>query len=174
MAEADLVSELRDRITFPNGHADVWAMFHDAELFARIVAALCRPVTGTVTKVAGIEARGFVLGAAAAARLGVGFVAIRKQGGLFPGPKLSAEASSDYRGQKHVLRLQRASCGAGDVVMLVDDWFESGSQALAAKALIERSGARYAGATIVVDQLTGLARAKLAPCHSLVSADQLS
>jgi adenine phosphoribosyltransferase len=126
-----------------------------------------------VSKVAGIESRGFLLGAAVASRLEVGFVAIRKPSGLFPGPKLVETARVDYRGTGHVLRLQKGSCGPRDAIALVDDWFETGSQASAAKALIERAGARYAGASIVVDQLTPAVREMLAPCHSLISADLL-
>jgi adenine phosphoribosyltransferase len=173
VANPDLIAEIRDRITFPDGHADVWPMFYDPDLFNRIIDALAEPLAGAVTKVAGIESRGFLLGAATAARLGVGFVAIRKQAGLFPGPKLTEEATSDYRGTGHVLRLQHASCGAGDAVALVDDWCETGSQASAARSLIERTGAHYAGASIVVDQLSEPARASLAPCHFLIAADLL-
>lgn len=173
VANPDLIAEIRDRITFPDGHADVWPMFYHPDLFNRIIDALAKPLAGAVTKVAGIESRGFLLGAATAARLGVGFVAIRQQAGLFPGPKLTEEATSDYRGTAHVLRLQHASCGAGDAVALVDDWCETGSQASAARSLIERTGAQYAGASIVVDQLSEPARASLAPCYSLIAADLL-
>jgi len=74
-------------------------------------------------KVAGIEARGFILGAAVAARMGVGFVAIRKQSGLYPGPKLEKKAPADYRGNRTTLRLQRAAITPGDRILLVDDWF---------------------------------------------------
>jgi adenine phosphoribosyltransferase len=73
-----------------------------------------------------------------------------------------------------VLRLQLASCGSGDTVTLVDDWFETGSQASAAKALIERTRARYVGAGIVVDQLSQQVRDLLAPCLSIIAADLLA
>lgn len=114
-----------------------------------------------------------MLGAAVAARLGAGFVAIRKQPGLFPGPKLTERTSDDYRGTGHVLRLQVGSCHADDAVALVDDWFETGSQAIAAKSLLQQAGARYVGASIIVDQLTDSARAALAPCHALIEANEL-
>ncbi len=80
----------------------------------------------------------------------------------------------DYRGNGRVLRLQLASCGPGDAVALVDDWFETGSQASAAKALIERTRARYVGASIVVDQVSQQVRDLLAPCHSIIAADLLA
>jgi adenine phosphoribosyltransferase len=148
-------------------------MFYDPDVFNRLIDALAEPLQGTVSKVAGIESRGFVLGAAVAARLGTGFVAIRKQPGLFPGPKLTAQTKSDDRSNDHLLRLQTASCGPDDTVALVDDWFQTGSQATAARSLIERAGAHYAGASIVVDQLPEAARRSLAPCHSLLPAELL-
>jgi adenine phosphoribosyltransferase len=173
IVDADLVAELRRRITFPDGHADIWPLFYDPILFRRVIDALAAPLRNEVTKIAGIESRGFLLGAAVATRLNVGFVAIRKQFGLFPGAKLSETADGDYRGNGHVLRLQSASCGSGDAVALVDDWSETGSQASAAKALIECTHARYVGASIVVDQLSERARDSLAPCHSIIAADLL-
>ena len=67
-----------------------------------------------------------------------------------------------------------ATSVSGDAVALVDDWFETGSQASAAKALIERTRARYVGASIVVDQLSQQVRDLLAPCHSIIAADLLA
>ncbi len=60
------------------------------------------------------QARGFILGAAVAAELGVGFVAIRKEKGLFPGPKVTRRTEADYRGRTCVLRLQREGRGDED------------------------------------------------------------
>jgi adenine phosphoribosyltransferase len=138
-------------------------------VFPRLVAALAEPYDSAgISHVAGIEARGFLLGAAVAARLGTGFVAIRKDGGLLPGPKHVRTAPPDYRGNSARLRIQRDALHPGDRVLLVDDWFETGSQALTAKALIEDAGARYAGASIVVDQLADATRARLDPVAALL------
>ena len=71
-------AELRRRITFPDGHADMWPLFYDPILFRRVIDELAEPLRGEVTKIAGIESRGFLLGAAVAARLDAGFVAIRQ------------------------------------------------------------------------------------------------
>jgi adenine phosphoribosyltransferase len=110
------------------------------------VTALADPFRDAgITKVAGVEARGFVLGAGVALELRAGFVAIRKQGGIFPGPKLTGETRPDYRGNSTLLRLQRRSLTSNDLVLLVDDWFETGSQALTAKSLIEGAGAKFVG-----------------------------
>jgi adenine phosphoribosyltransferase len=63
--------------------------------------------------------------------------------------------------------------GAGDRVVLVDDWFETGAQALAARALIEETGATLVGMSIVVDDLNNEVRARIGRLHSLLRADAL-
>jgi adenine phosphoribosyltransferase len=120
---------LLSQFAWVGGHADVWRWFDDADTLGMIAAALVDPFRGRATKVAGIEARAFILGTACAIELGVGFVPIRKGGGIFPGPKAVAETSADYRGGSQMLRLQRAALTDGDRVLLVDDWLETGSQA---------------------------------------------
>jgi hypothetical protein len=103
---------------------------------------------------------------------GVGFVAIRKEAGLLPGPKATVQAGQDYRGERHRLRMQRILDPA-ERVLLVDDWAERGSQALAAKELVEACGAHYVGATLIVDQLETETRAALQRLTSLLTADEL-
>lgn len=163
-----------DAFRWVDGHADVWRLFHDAEVFRAVVTDLVDRVTSTdATKVAGIEARGFILGAAVAQAAGVGFVPIRKEPGLFPGAKRSVTADADYRGQRHLLRLQMQSVTPADRVLLVDDWAELGSQAVAARELIESCGGTWAGAALIVDQLPHERRQQLAPVSRIVSADEL-
>jgi adenine phosphoribosyltransferase len=156
-----------------DGLGNVWPVFGDSALFARVIHALAEPLRGSVDKVAGIESRGFVLGAAVAGHLGVGFVAIRKSDGLYPGETLNARASADYRGHEHLFRLQRAAVSPAERVALVDDWFETGSQGLIGRRLLEEAGAHYAGASIIVDQLSDERRAQLAPVFSLVPSSAL-
>ena len=156
-----------------DGLGNVWPVFGDSSLFSRVIEALAAPLRGAVDKVAGIESRGFVLGAAVAGHLGVGFVAIRKSDGLYPGETLNARADSDYRGHQHVFRLQRAAVSSGERVALVDDWFETGSQGLIGRRLIEDAGGIYAGASIIVDQLSDERRAALVPCYALLPAAAL-
>jgi adenine phosphoribosyltransferase len=164
----------RVEINFVGGHADVWRLFDDGLVLREIAEALVAPFRGEITKVAGVESRGFILGTAAALALSVGFVPIRKEWGLFPGPKATAEAGVDYRGNRHTLRLQRAALGQGDRVLLVDDWIETGSQARAAKTLIEDCGAQLAGITTVVTQASPDVLAELGNAHALVTFDELS
>jgi adenine phosphoribosyltransferase len=164
-------ARLRREIPFVGGHADVWRLFDSAELLADVAHALVEPFRGTATKVAGIESRGFILGAAAALDLGVGLVPVKKRAGLFPGKKATAVAARDYRGEQHELRIQRAALGREDVVLLVDDWIETGSQARSARLLVEECGAAWAGVAVVVRQLEdagGLGRV-----HSLIGASEL-
>jgi adenine phosphoribosyltransferase len=144
---------LLSRFAWVGGHADVWRWFDDPGTLRAIAAALTAPFRDTATKVAGIESRGFILGAACALELDVGFVPIRKGVGVFPGPKAVVETSADYRGGRQRLRLQRAALAPGDRVLLVDDWIETGSQAAGARALVEECGATFLGVAAIVDQL---------------------
>jgi len=165
---------LRERIAIDEaGLGNMWPVFGDTVLFARVIDELASPFAGLVDKIAGIESRGFVLGAAVAARLRVGFVGIRKADGLYPGETFTAFTAADYRGRRHTFRLQRAALSAGDRVGLVDDWFETGSQGRIARELVERAGATYVGSSIIVDQLSSESRGALEPCHALVAAGEL-
>ena len=164
--------EIVARFAWIDGHADVWRLFSDPALFGRIAGALADPYREAgVTVVCGIESRGFILGGAVARELDVGFAAIRKEAGLFPGPKIQLHTETDYRGSRHVLRLQRQAVREGDRALLVDDWAERGSQARAAAELVERCGGTVVGLALVVDQLETYDG--LPPVHALVAADAL-
>ena len=172
---SELADILAQRIRIDeNGFGNIWPVFSDPELFPTVVAAMAGPLAGQVNKIVGIESRGFVLGAAVAAHLQVGFVAIRKDAGLFHGELLSGRTHVDYRGRELTLRLQAAALDDGDRVAVIDDWFETGSQALIAKDLIVRAGAEYVGSSVIVDQLSDERRALIAPCYSLLFAAQMN
>jgi adenine phosphoribosyltransferase len=170
----DLQRQVVERLSFIDGHADVWSLFTDGSCLHGLVAALTQPYANrAVTKVAGIEARGFILGSAAALHLGVGFVAIRTEAGLFPGEKLARRTPPDYRGNASLLRIQRDAVVNCDRILLVDDWIETGVQALTAKELIVEAGGDFVGATVVVDETTQEIRAELAHFSALVSQELL-
>jgi adenine phosphoribosyltransferase len=174
-ATAPLNVLLAERIAIDeDGLGNMWPVFHDTELFTRVIEEMAAPFAGLVDKIAGIESRGFVLGAAVASRLRVGFVGIRKADGLYPGETLEAFTAADYRGRRHTFRLQRAALEVGERVGLVDDWFETGSQGLIARRLVEQAGASYVGSSIIVNQLPPAQREALAPCHWLVEAGELN
>jgi adenine phosphoribosyltransferase len=166
---------LAERIAIDDaGLGNMWPVFYDTDLFARVIEQMAAPFAGVVDKIAGIESRGFLLGAAVAAQLRVGFVGIRKGDGLYPGETLEASTAADYRGRRHSFRLQRAALAPGERVGLVDDWFETGSQGLIARRLLEQAGASYVGSSIIVNQLSAELREALAPCHWLVDAGELN
>jgi adenine phosphoribosyltransferase len=166
--------ELLSRFRWIGGHADVLGLLSDAGFLARSVGALAEPFEEAgVTKVAGVEARGFVFGPAVALRLGAGFVPVRKPGSVHPGPKAVHVSGPDWRGRSLAYELQRAAVDEGDRVLLVDDWAETGSQALAARALVEECGASWAGASLLVDQLEDEVRGRLEPVRAVLLSEQL-
>jgi adenine phosphoribosyltransferase len=174
MRRMEFAEELVRRFRWIDGHADVLGLFADGGFLRRAAETLAAPFApAPVTKVAGVEARGFILGTAVALDLGVGFVPIRKRGAIHPGAKAMVRATADWRGNEPELVLQRRVVGAGDLVLLVDDWLETGSQALAARRLIEECGGRWAGLSVLVDQSEPAVRLGLEPVAAVVSSAAL-
>lgn len=171
---SSLHDELVATLRYFDGHSDTLGLFADGGLLRRAAAAVADPFRAAgVQKVAGIEARGFVLAACVALELDAGFVAIRKPGPIHPGPKVELVAPKDWRGLKTTLRLQRHVVGAGERVLVVDDWAETGSKALTARRLIEECGGEYAGVSLLVDQLPDEVRAELQPVAAVALAHEL-
>lgn len=163
-----------DRFRWVGGHADVLGLLADGAFLGGAAEALAGPFRASgVTKVAGIEARGFILGAAVALDLAVGFVPIRKEGAIHPGAKAVAQVAPDWRGEEPVLQLQRAVVAKSDRVLLVDDWVETGNQALAARGLIEECGAAWVGLTVLVDQAEPTIRDLLEPLSAVARSQDL-
>ena len=104
-----LHDELVARLRYFDGHSDTIGLFADAGFLApggeRRSPEPFRDAR--VQKVAGIEARGFVLATAVALELEAGFVAVRKPGSVHPGPKVELRGPPDWRGHETVLRVQR-------------------------------------------------------------------
>lgn len=164
---------LLDRFRWIDGHADVWAVFEDPTALHAVLDGLAEPWHSQgITAVVGVESRGFLLGAAVADRLGVGFHAVRKEGALFAGRTYVTTAPPDYRGNQHTLSL-RDTLNGDDRVLMVDDWAEHGAQAHAALTLIEQAGAQWVGLSVMVDQLTDDTRATLGRVTSLVTFAEL-
>lgn len=134
---------LIDRDTSGN-RCDVTPLFADCAAFSALVddlAALVEPLAFDV--VVGIDALGFILGAALALHTHVGFVPIRK-GGKLPVDVDTVERV-DYTGQRKRLEMRRDALKSGTRVLLVDEWIEMGAQAQAAITLIEGQGSVIAG-----------------------------
>ena len=166
--------ELIARLQYFDGHSDTLGLFADAAFLARAAEAVAAPFRGAgVQKVAGIEARGFVLATAVALKLGAGFVAVRKPGAIHPGPKAELPAPPDWRGNETVLRLQRHLIEPGDRVLIVDDWAETGSKAITTRRLVEACGGQFVGLSLLVDQLPEQLRDELAPVAAVALAEEL-
>jgi len=98
--------------------------------------------------VAGLEARGFIFGAMLAARLGLGFVPIRKAGKL-PVATIGVDYALEYGSAR--LELDPTLIDAGEPVLLVDDLLATGGTALAGAELLRRAGAVVSHALFVID-----------------------
>jgi adenine phosphoribosyltransferase len=98
--------------------------------------------------IAGMEARGFIFGAAVAAELGVGFVPIRKPGKL-PVPTIGVDYALEYGADR--LEIDPASVSEGQSTVIVDDLIATGGTALAAVQLLRQAGARADHALFVID-----------------------
>lgn len=174
---ADLSAAARDVLAhfrWVDGDADTWNMLRDAHALGSIVSELSRlSAVERPDLLVGIEARGFVLAPLVALTVGVGFSPIRKGDALFPGATAAVETAPDYRGTTHLLSARTDHMGPGVRVSLVDDWIETGSQALAARELIERTGAELVNLTVVVDEAGESARRALPVIRSLVSGADL-
>jgi len=132
-----------DRNT-PGPRDDVSPLFADRTAFAAVIDALgerCDPLG--YDAIAGIDALGFVVGAALARRAGCGLIVIRKAGRL-PVPALY-EVFVDYTGTEKTLELRADLVAPGARVLVVDEWIETAAQAGAAARLIERAGGSVVG-----------------------------
>jgi adenine phosphoribosyltransferase len=169
-----LHEELVARLRYFDGHSDTIGLFADPGFLRRAGRALAEPFREAgAQKVAGIEARAFVLATAVALELDAGFVAVRKPGSIHPGPKIELRGPNDWRGLETVLRVQRHAIGPGERVLVVDDWAETGSKALTTRRLIDDCGARYVGLSLLVDQLTDDVREQLTPVATVAYAHEL-
>ena len=129
-----------------------------------------RSPTGGSSSVAGIEARGFILGGAVADRLRCGFVPIRKKGKL-PAKAIGQEYELEYG--IDIIEIHEDALKPGEPVLLVDDLIATGGTAAAAVKLLRKLNADVVGAAFVIDlpDLGGCARlAKLGvECHTLMT-----
>ena len=137
---------------------DVTTLLGNARAFRTTVDLLVQPYAGTrIDKVAGIEARGFILAGAVAHQLSVGFVPVRKKGKL-PWKTMGQEYDLEYG--TDTVEIHADAVGKGDNVLIVDDLIATGGTAEAAIKLIERAGGNVVGCSFIIDlpELGGRAR----------------
>ncbi len=128
---------------------DITTLLGNARAFRRAVDELVQPYAGLrIDKVAGIEARGFILGGAVAHQLSTAFVPIRKKGKL-PWQTVSQEYALEYGIDE--IEIHRDAVAPGDQVLLVDDLIATGGTAEGAIKLIERMEAKVIGCSFVID-----------------------
>ncbi|MDQ2757906.1 MAG: adenine phosphoribosyltransferase [Actinomycetota bacterium] len=142
---------LRDVPDFPQAgilFKDFTPLLADADALVALVDDIAGRYAGRVDTVAGIEARGFVLGAAVAYRLGVGFVPVRKAGKLPPDTH-SVSYALEYG--EATLEVTTRSFAPGQRVLVVDDVLATGGTARAACELVERTGAVVTAVDVVLE-----------------------
>jgi adenine phosphoribosyltransferase len=177
MSEAAL-REIRDAIRVIPDYPKPGVMFRDittllgnARAFRQAVDLMAQPWVGTrVDRVAGIEARGFILGGVLAHQLAAGFVPIRKKGKL-PHTTVRVAYSLEYGLDE--MEMHRDAVQPGEQVILVDDLIATGGTAQAAVQLLRSLGAEILGACFIIDlpDLGGSARlaALEVPVRTLVA-----
>jgi len=143
---------------------DLSPVFADGAAFRLVVDALLGPFAGRVDAVAGVEARGFVLAAAAAYALGTGTLLIRKAGKL-PRAVLGEDYALEYGSAR--LELHEGELPAGSRVLILDDVLATGGTLRAAKTLVERAGWSVAGIGVVLELEALGGRAGLGDVHAL-------
>ncbi len=128
---------------------DITSLIEDAEGFSQTIDDLVRPLQDLeIERIAGIDARGFILGGAVAHRLSIGFIAIRKKGKL-PWSTHTVEYELEYG--TDAMEIHTDSVSPGDRIYIIDDLIATGGSACAAVELIRRSGGEVVGASFVID-----------------------
>jgi adenine phosphoribosyltransferase len=169
----DLRSSIRTIPDYPKPgimFRDITTLLGDARAFRRAVDELVQPFAGRkIDKIAGIEARGFILGGAVAHQLSAGFIPLRKKGKL-PFRTMAVEYALEYG--TDAMEMHEDACMAGEQVMLIDDLIATGGTALAAIQLLRGAGANVVAAGFAIDlpELGGadLVRAAGVPVSTLV------
>jgi adenine phosphoribosyltransferase len=152
VTDYDFKALIRDVPNFPEKGVvfkDITPVLADAEALNAAVEGLAAPFADSgVTRVAGIEARGFIFGVPVARRLGVGFVPIRKPGKL-PYEVKREEYTLEYGSD--LLEIHTDALAAGDRVLIIDDVLATGGTAAAAVRLIRRFQADVAGVAVLIE-----------------------
>jgi adenine phosphoribosyltransferase len=128
---------------------DITTLLGDPAAFSQCIDELTAALAGKgLAKIAGIEARGFILGGAVAARLGAGFIPLRKKGKL-PHQTLSVDYALEYGVAEMEMHVD--ACAANERVAIVDDLIATGGTAIAAAQLLRQAGAEVDAAAFVID-----------------------
>jgi adenine phosphoribosyltransferase len=128
---------------------DITTLLGDARAFRRSIDELVHPYAGTkIDKIAGVEARGFILGGAMSHQLSAGFVPIRKKGKL-PHETVRIAYSLEYGVDE--MEMHKDAVKTGERIILVDDLIATGGTAEGAVKLLKQMGAEVVAACFIVD-----------------------
>jgi adenine phosphoribosyltransferase len=148
----DLRSSIRTIPDYPKPgimFRDITTLLGNARAFRRAVDELVQPWAGSkIDKVAGMEARGFILGGAVAHQVSAGFIPIRKKGKL-PHKRVSIAYSLEYGLDE--MEMHEDAVTRGDKVILVDDLIATGGTAEGAVKLLKQQGADVLAACFIID-----------------------
>ncbi len=163
MSTEAIKAAIRDVADFPQPgilFKDITPVLGDPELFrATVDLFVTRARELNVNRVAAIDARGFMFGAAVADRVGIGLVPIRKKGKL---PFKVYEESYDLEYGSATLTIHQDACNEGDRVLLIDDLLATGGTAAASVKLIEKTGAKVVEVDFLIELAFLNGREKLA------------
>ena len=147
-----LKSRIRTIPDFPSPgiqFRDITTLLKDPFGFRKLVDDLVQPFAGKrIDAVAGIEARGFIIGGAVAHQLSIGFIPVRKKGKL-PWETIGQDYELEYGTDR--VEIHRDAVAEGERVLIVDDLIATGGTALATLDLLRQAGAEIAGCSFVVD-----------------------
>ena len=147
-----IIDRIRDVPDYPKPGVtfkDITPLLADHTAFAAVVdAVVAHYGRGTIDKVAGVEARGFILAAPMAYQLGAGFVPVRKKGKL---PSLTYAESYDLEYGSETIEVHQDAFTPGDRVLIVDDVLATGGTARATAELVRRTGAQLAGLWVLME-----------------------
>lgn len=159
-----LLSRIRDVPDYPEQGVmfkDITPLLADPGAFTALTDALAEIAANTgATKVVGLEARGFILGAPVAVRAGLGFVPVRKAGKL-PGATLRQAYELEYGSAE--IEVHAEDLDSGDRILIVDDVLATGGTAEAAIHLIQRAGAEVSALAVLMELGFLDGRARLEP-----------
>lgn len=148
----DLKSKIREIPDWPKpgiNFKDITTLLEDKLAFKEAVDRLAAPFLGQkIDKVVGIDARGFLLAAPVAYRLGVGLAIVRKKGKL-PSRSIEQEYTLEY--DSNTIAVHEDAIKPGERVILIDDLCATGGTALAACDLITRLGGKILGVSLLID-----------------------
>jgi adenine phosphoribosyltransferase len=156
-----IAAAIRDIPDFPKPgiiYKDITPLLKDPELFKETIRALAGRCTEKPDYIAGIEARGFIIGAPLALELGCGFIPVRKKGKL---PYATVEQSYSLEYGTASIEIHQDAVKPGDKVLIVDDVLATGGTAVAAFELLKKINAEIIGINFLLELSFLMGRDKL-------------